>query len=416
MRLGTRAFPRRASIPVCDRPSKAASFVDDATVDGFEWPVPAALLDACEIVELHPAGDLAGVPSAVAVPLVQGDAAPVLLFKARVSEVPVSRPPRARFFAADPSAAPDFTSAAPDFSCLYASAPAGEPPRAVRRRAITALAGGICCALLAYLDLRPLGVPPPAPAVVHTSRGVINSSDVEPRPVELRAPAQREPTRTTHRTGNAAVTASARGSRLEFMPAATRPEPARPADRRRNVGEHEQADLEPVLPMRPAGAVPRELVTSAAVALPTPVERPAGLESSPVPSDRRDATLDEAAMAETASLPVPSRQPDADRIRSTLAGFRAAYSKLSAKDASAVWPTVDVRALTRAFDSLKSQEISFDQCDMVVNGTDASAACRGRTTYVPRVGTQAPRTSEREWNFRLKKIDEQWTIASASFR
>jgi hypothetical protein len=86
------------------------------------------------------------------------------------------------------------------------------------------------------------------------------------------------------------------------------------------------------------------------------------------------------------------------------------------KAARAVWPGVDARALTRAFDGLKSQEIAFDHCDLVVRDGEASAACRGRSTYVPRVGSQVPRTDERQWTFELKMIDQQWTIQTAAFR
>ena len=78
-----------------------------------------------------------------------------------------------------------------------------------------------------------------------------------------------------------------------------------------------------------------------------------------------------------------------------------------------MWPSVDARALERAFHALKSQELHFDRCDLTVNGGSARAACTGRAVYVPRIGKQSPRATSREWTFELKKSDERWTIASA---
>jgi hypothetical protein len=100
-------------------------------------------------------------------------------------------------------------------------------------------------------------------------------------------------------------------------------------------------------------------------------------------------------------------------IRSALTRFRTAYSQLDARAARDVWPSVDARALERAFQSLKSQDLRFDRCDLTVNGTRAQASCRGRATYVPRIGDQSPRFTAREWTFELRKADERWTIASA---
>ena len=78
-----------------------------------------------------------------------------------------------------------------------------------------------------------------------------------------------------------------------------------------------------------------------------------------------------------------------------------------------MWPSVDTRALERAFQSLKSQDLHFDSCKMTVTGARAQAACKGRAVYVPRIGDQSPRFTSREWNFELRKADERWTIASA---
>jgi len=102
-----------------------------------------------------------------------------------------------------------------------------------------------------------------------------------------------------------------------------------------------------------------------------------------------------------------------DHIRAALSRWRTAYSSLDANAAREVWPSVDTRALERAFQALKSQDLRFDRCDLTVRGGSAQAACSGRAVYVPRVGNQSPRDTAREWRFELKKLDERWTIASA---
>ena len=104
---------------------------------------------------------------------------------------------------------------------------------------------------------------------------------------------------------------------------------------------------------------------------------------------------------------------DEDHIHAALTRWRTAYSALDASAAREVWPSVDARALARAFQALKSQEVRFDRCDLTVNGGSARAACTGRAVYVPRIGKQSPRATSHEWTFELTKSDERWSIASA---
>jgi hypothetical protein len=115
----------------------------------------------------------------------------------------------------------------------------------------------------------------------------------------------------------------------------------------------------------------------------------------------------------TAAVLADSTPGDEEHIRAALTRWRTAYSALDASAAREVWPSVDARALARAFQALKSQEVRFDRCDLTVNGGSARAACTGRAVYVPRIGRQSPRATSHEWTFELTKNDERWTIASA---
>ena len=156
------------------------------------------------------------------------------------------------------------------------------------------------------------------------------------------------------------------------------------------------------------GAVP----APASSAPPPPASAPvATLAALPEPT---------AAGSAAASAAAGRRRPHRSRATTTkrtsdptLTRFRTAYSQLDARAARDVWPSVDARALERAFQSLKSQELRFDRCSMTVTGARAQAACKGRAIYVPRIGDQSPRFTAREWTFELRKADERWTIASA---
>jgi hypothetical protein len=213
-----------------------------------------------------------------------------------------------------------------------------------------------------------------------------------PRPIPAPTPKlARAPEPTTP------VAAPASGPRLPVATPRREVEPTRPAASNVTVAVRDRgmvtaADkVEPPPPALPLSPEP----VAAAAARPEPLAKTAPAPSTPVAAMLTDTASDE------------------DDIRSTLTRFRTAYSQLNASAARDVWPSVDARALERAFQSLKSQDLRFDSCKMTVTGARAQAACKGRAVYVPRIGDQSPRFTAREWNFELRKADERWTIASA---
>jgi hypothetical protein len=102
-------------------------------------------------------------------------------------------------------------------------------------------------------------------------------------------------------------------------------------------------------------------------------------------------------------------------VRSVLARFEAAYSALNASAAQQVWPTVDARALARAFDGLESQRVSLGNCAITVNNAVARAECSGSTTWTPKVGGGS-RTERRQWRFELARTGTAWRIVGAEAR
>jgi hypothetical protein len=93
-----------------------------------------------------------------------------------------------------------------------------------------------------------------------------------------------------------------------------------------------------------------------------------------------------------------------------------AFSRLDAGGAKAVWPGVDERALSRAFNQLEEQQFVFDSCGIDVSGARATASCRGRTQYIPKVGSRSLRVDLRQWTFTLTRIGGDWTIDSVDTR
>jgi hypothetical protein len=99
-----------------------------------------------------------------------------------------------------------------------------------------------------------------------------------------------------------------------------------------------------------------------------------------------------------------------DAVLRTLRGYALAYEALDVGAAATVWPSVDRRALSRAFSGLKSQQVDIEDCEVRVDDTTATARCRGTFEYVPKVGRATPRAGGREWMFRMQKLGTEWKI------
>ena len=79
------------------------------------------------------------------------------------------------------------------------------------------------------------------------------------------------------------------------------------------------------------------------------------------------------------------RRPRRRRSASSSIDTRDAFSSLDASSAKTVWPAVDERMLERAFNQMTTQRFTFDSCSIDVTGARATASCRGRAQFVPKV-------------------------------
>ena len=92
------------------------------------------------------------------------------------------------------------------------------------------------------------------------------------------------------------------------------------------------------------------------------------VEASVAPPTSGDAAPDAGTTPSTDRVRVTDATPgvaavaDEQRIAAVLKRFTDAYTQLDAPAAKAVWPSVDGRALSRAFNALESQSIEFDDC------------------------------------------------------
>jgi len=251
-----------------------------------------------------------------------------------------------------------------DLSAAVEQSPAAVAERSVMRPAPTALA------LTAMADAppEPVHLPSPAPSV--------SSSSSAPAPTPLSA----APTTSSGQAASSGRPSQSPASTTSPVAAAATSQPAVP-------------------PPAPSTAVP-----------PRPVQM---LPPRPM----SDATV----ATNTASAPVPAVVPallvsnpdDRILVDQTLQRYRRAYNKLDARSAQAVYPAVNENALARAFDNLESQMLSFDSCDIDLQGRYAAVTCHGSSRYVPKIGNHEPRIESRVWSFTLRKDEGDWKIENA---
>jgi hypothetical protein len=143
------------------------------------------------------------------------------------------------------------------------------------------------------------------------------------------------------------------------------------------------------------------------------VAPPVQIEQPPAgPAARATAGVPAAAPA----APTVVSRSDEQRILGVLGDYRAAYEQLNPQAVETVWPSVDTRALARAFNGLSSQSIGFDRCNVSVAAATARAACQGDVEYVKRVGGRT-QSARREWVFDLQKSEDgAWRIKSLTAR
>ena len=114
--------------------------------------------------------------------------------------------------------------------------------------------------------------------------------------------------------------------------------------------------------------------------------------------------------------PAPAIVTPTQVIQRVLEDYRFAFNQLDVDSAHQIWPTVDRKALSRAFDQLEQQDLELETCDVSVTGARAVASCSGTARYVPKVGTRKERIERRQWRFTLRQANGLWVIDSVDAR
>lgn len=150
--------------------------------------------------------------------------------------------------------------------------------------------------------------------------------------------------------------------------------------------------------------------------------------AAPTEGGTRDAEGDPAGMplvevsrltplpAERTRITAPVEADQRQLVRDLLQRYVTAFEQLDVDAAKAVWPTVDGKALRRAFSQLQAQRVTFESCGITIAGAGANARCRGQATYHPRVGSRALHVPAREWTFQLARAEDGWQIVDARVR
>ena len=107
-------------------------------------------------------------------------------------------------------------------------------------------------------------------------------------------------------------------------------------------------------------------------------------------------------------------QKESSALAQVLGHYEQAYDRLDASSAAAVWPSVDARALTRAFARLQTQDLNFGNCTFSVSASDAAARCAGVLRYARRIGDTAPKTEQHVWTIEFARAGETWQIIKIS--
>ena len=163
-------------------------------------------------------------------------------------------------------------------------------------------------------------------------------------------------------------------------------------------------------PVAAASSAPPVAVASSAPAVSAPSPAP-GISSPPIP-----------APPPPVPVPAPSATPAGGLTAETrgvaiaLNRYQAAFSSLDANAAHAVWPSVDVRALAKAFEQLEEQTFDLEGCNITVSGPQAEADCAGNARYITKVGNRALRVEPRRWHFKLRQTNDQWLIDAVAAR
>lgn len=156
-----------------------------------------------------------------------------------------------------------------------------------------------------------------------------------------------------------------------------------------------------------AGPGRPDTVTPADIFEAVPEPGRGGLSASPAADGFEPTPAAAAPSAPSSARPV---------IVEVLQRYQAAYSSMDVGATRAVWPSVDGRALERAFGTLQEQDLALGACDISIDQDRATAVCPGTVRYRPKVGNTAPQRRNGRWEVQLDRGARGWAITGVNVR
>jgi hypothetical protein len=267
---------------------------------------------------------------------------------------------------------------------------------------------------------------------------VLRSFDATPRSAAVQPPTAIEPAPSSAPTAPPQGVASAP---LPVAPLQGRPLPAAPAatarqDRATSVAlaVTSRPDRSPAAVAR-SGSDARRSDSAGGAAITTPRQAAAPRTSPRAPVEAAPAPLASARVIEPLTVPALAAPPpvittaaaaplappvvvavsrDRDAVLETVQEYRQAYAAMDVTATAAIWPSVDRRALARAFSTLKSQDLELRDCEVALADASATTRCRGIVEYVRKIGNPTPRTGNQEFVFKMRKLGDDWFIDNVS--
>ena len=234
-----------------------------------------------------------------------------------------------------------------------------------------------------------------------------------PENVEVPVTTSTSPQKTISPPPARASVPSPRRPALSSLRAAAAPPPARPVP---PAIEHAEASPPSAPVVNASMSSPAVPAASSAppVAAATPV--PLTAESPAAPPSTPSSPPPRAVVSAPSAAPAGALTSETRAVALALNRYQNAFSALDANAAHAVWPSVDVKALARAFDQLETQTFDLEGCDITVGGARAEADCAGNARYVRKVGNKTLRVEPRRWHFTLRQTNDQWIIDAVDAR
>lgn len=108
---------------------------------------------------------------------------------------------------------------------------------------------------------------------------------------------------------------------------------------------------------------------------------------------------------------------DRSEINRLLRAYEDAHDRRDAAAVAALWPTTNADDLTRAFSSVKQQDLSFDHCTTTELTVDHGIVeCPGEIRFVRQVGSDRLQVRRAVWTISVARTSDHWSVRNVVVR